>query len=85
MKRICKECKRQALPNGNSIANYAARKLGYCRDCYDLKFPMKPVRGRYKSPVSSRLVRELPDIDSEAFNPDSPWDWYEYFFPEKER
>jgi len=85
VRKMCKECQKQALPTGTGIVSYAARKLGYCRDCYEMKFPMRKARSRYKAPVDSEVVREFSGFDSDTFNPDSPWDWYEYFFPAKDR
>jgi len=82
--RNCKECGK-ALPKGNSIISYAARKLGYCRYCYQMNFPMRPARSRYPLPIPDSTVREVNLKETEIFNPASPWEWYETFFPENER
>jgi hypothetical protein len=86
VKKLCKEqgCTKN-VAGGKSNASYAARKLGYCKYCYEMNFHMRKARGRYKLPVDPVIEKDLSGIDSEAFNPNSPWDWYEYFFPAHDR
>ena len=82
--RNCKECG-EALPKGDRVASYAARKLGYCQYHYQMNFPMRPARSRYPLPMPDSTVIEVNLKGAGVFNPDSPWDWYETFFPENER
>ncbi len=86
MENRCKECGK-ALPKGNSLVSQTARRLGYCRYCYQMNLPMRPAGGKYK-PMPEYNGIELSgygDIGAEVFDPDSPWDWYESFMPESER
>jgi len=66
----CKECGKP-LPRGNSLISRTARELGYCRYCYRMN------------------VSDAPEVDevrgAEVFDPEEPWNWYEYFFPEEDR
>jgi hypothetical protein len=81
MKRECKECGKP-VARGNKLVSYAARKLGYCKYCYEMNFPENHGLGRR---VHKRSEYVTPMQSSDVFDPDSPWEWYEYFFPERDR
>lgn len=72
-----------ALPKGNSIVSWTARTLGYCRYCYQMNFPRRPDKVRYKPLPEFNGIEFIPG--AEVFDPASPFDWYETYMPEKER
>jgi hypothetical protein len=82
--KCCKECGR-ALPKGRSFISQAARELGYCRYCYRMN--VSDASDRYKQEnLSDETMPDFAGLtNAEVFNPDEPWNWYEYYFPERDR
>lgn len=78
----CKECGK-ALPKGKSIISWTARTLGYCRYCYKMNFPRRPDKGKHLPMPGD--VKTYGSYGAEVFNPDTPWEWYEAFMPERDR
>jgi len=82
---VCKECGAD-LPKGRSLKCRAARVMGYCLYCYETYWHMRPTHLRHERVPDSEVI-EMPEPEGGAgvFDPEQPWDWYEYYFPEEDR
>ena len=86
--RKCKEDRcNNRVAGGKSLISQTARRLGYCRYCYQMNCSRRPDKGKrsYSPQIKIHLEDTQNPVGAEVFNPDSPWDWYETFMPESER
>ncbi len=76
----CKDCGKP-VARGNSLVAQTARELGYCRYCYRMNVSVVPDY-RKMGYLPDEIMPEFAGLtNAEVFDPDEPWNWYEYYFP----
>ncbi len=80
--KTCRLCGKR-LPVRNNQVNFACQRMQLCRSCYR---PHGSTRSAHRKDLPG-APDEFVEFEggAEVFNPGSPWEWYEAFFPENER